>query len=311
MENKFQEQVLSLPDDYEGKVIAVLSKLKCETLSSRATLYIHGFNDYFFQTEMAERFNDEGYNFYALDLRRYGRAYLSHQTFNDIRNLRSYFREILDAIKIIKAEGNSTILLGGHSTGGLIVTLFAYEYDHLIQGVWLNSPFFEFNKNIFVRKIVIPIISKIGKKNPKRPIPGGFSKQYGISLHKSEKGEWNYDLQLKPHIPPIVTAGWIRAIHKAHKKIKGGIYIEVPILMLTSDHSSNVDKEWSDKAQSSDIILNVKSITRKAKLIDADIEIIKIKNGMHDLFLSASESREIAYKNLFEWMRKHFPLQSD
>ena len=32
-----------------------------------------GFNDYFFQAEMGRQFADSGYNFYAVDLRRYGR----------------------------------------------------------------------------------------------------------------------------------------------------------------------------------------------------------------------------------------------
>ncbi len=30
-------------------------------------------SDYFFQTEMADQFNQHGYDFYALDLRKYGR----------------------------------------------------------------------------------------------------------------------------------------------------------------------------------------------------------------------------------------------
>ncbi len=39
--------------------------------TQKAVLYIHGFIDYFFQTEMAEQFNQHGYDFYALDLRKY------------------------------------------------------------------------------------------------------------------------------------------------------------------------------------------------------------------------------------------------
>ena len=40
----------------------------------RAVLYLHGWNDYFFQTHLAEYLSDIGYDFYALDLRRYGRS---------------------------------------------------------------------------------------------------------------------------------------------------------------------------------------------------------------------------------------------
>lgn len=306
MANTIQEQILKLPDDYEGRAVAVLTKIKSESASKKGTLYIHGFNDYFFQTEMAERFNREGYNFYALDLRRYGRALLPHQTFNDIRDLKMYFREILDAIKIMKTEGNSTILLGGHSTGGLIITLFCQDYWHLIQGVWMNSPFFEFNKSYFTRKIAIPCVALIGKRNPSKQVPGGFSKQYGISLHKSEKGEWDYDLRLKPHVPPSVSAGWIRAIYEGHQRLDKGVYIGVPVLILHSAKSANVNSRWSDRARNSDIILNVKSIERKSEKLDGKIELVAIKGGMHDLFLSALDVREDAFSRLFDWTKRYF-----
>lgn len=73
---QFQEQTLSLPDDYEGKVVATLISAMCEMPSAKAILYVHGYVDYFFQTHMAERFVREGWNFYALDLRKYGRSLL-------------------------------------------------------------------------------------------------------------------------------------------------------------------------------------------------------------------------------------------
>ena len=37
-------------------------------------LYLHGWNDYFFQTHLADAFAALGFDFYALDLRRYGRS---------------------------------------------------------------------------------------------------------------------------------------------------------------------------------------------------------------------------------------------
>ena len=40
----------------------------------RAVLYLHGRNDYFFQTHLADAFLSAGYEFYALDLRTCGRA---------------------------------------------------------------------------------------------------------------------------------------------------------------------------------------------------------------------------------------------
>ena len=148
----FQRLVIPLQEDYEGKVIATLVRRLSASGSGRAVLYIHGFNDYFFQQEMACRFNEQGYHFYALDLRKYGRSWLPHQKFNDIRELRSYFEEISLALEIIRKEGSHTTFLLGHSTGGLIVTLYAKEHgdSFLFDGIILNSPFFDFNKGWLV-----------------------------------------------------------------------------------------------------------------------------------------------------------------
>ncbi|GAA3180448.1 hypothetical protein GCM10020255_074200 [Rhodococcus baikonurensis] len=40
----------------------------------RAVLYVHGFTDYFFQKHLAEHFAEQGYAFFALDLRKCGRS---------------------------------------------------------------------------------------------------------------------------------------------------------------------------------------------------------------------------------------------
>jgi alpha-beta hydrolase superfamily lysophospholipase len=45
----------------------------------RSVLYLHGYNDYFFHTHVAEKFNENNFDFYALDLRKYGRSLLKNQ----------------------------------------------------------------------------------------------------------------------------------------------------------------------------------------------------------------------------------------
>jgi len=63
----YEQLKLSFPDDYEGAVCATLVRKKASQNTQKAVLYIHGFIDYFFQTEMAEQFNQHGYDFYALN----------------------------------------------------------------------------------------------------------------------------------------------------------------------------------------------------------------------------------------------------
>lgn len=68
--------------------------------------------------------NAHGYNFYAMDLRKYGRSILPNQTPFYCKSLTEYFADIDTALATIRSEGNKKILLMAHSTGGLITPLY-------------------------------------------------------------------------------------------------------------------------------------------------------------------------------------------
>lgn len=303
---EFEQYIIKLEDDYEGKAIATLVRRLSAHPSGIAILYIHGFNDYFFQEEMAVRFNDEGYNFYALDIRKYGRSFLPHQKFNDIRNLKSYYEEIEQALQIIRSVGNQKIVLMGHSTGGLIATLFAKDKTkkRIFDGLILNSPFFNFNVSFLLKK-VIPLATVIGKKWPRIKVGGVLSKEYGESLHKDYKGEWNYNLEWKPNIVPSISLGWLRAIRKGHQELKSPFPIFQPVLVLHSA-ASITDKKDDEQMHSMDAVLSVDDIKRITKNIQGDVEILSIKGGMHDLILSRKEVRDHVYDEMLSWLRQKF-----
>ena len=144
----YERRRIELAPDAEGEVVATLVSLRAPAPTKRAVLYVHGYVDYFFQTHLAEFFTARGYDFYALDLRKYGRSLLSHQTPNFCRDVTEYFPELDEAIRIIRDEdGHDTVLVNGHSTGGLITALWAHRVRGrgLLQGLFLNSPFLEFN----------------------------------------------------------------------------------------------------------------------------------------------------------------------
>ncbi|NUS09773.1 MAG: alpha/beta hydrolase, partial [Nonomuraea sp.] len=92
--------VLPMPPDFEGEVVATL--LSRKTGSRRAVLYVHGFTDYFFQDHLAEHYLQRGIDFYALDLRKYGRSLLPHQTRGLIRSITDYIPEIDEAVRLIR-----------------------------------------------------------------------------------------------------------------------------------------------------------------------------------------------------------------
>ena len=73
----YQQQTICMPDDYEGKTVSTLVRKAEPQTGRRAILYIHGYNDYFFQAQLGDSVAAHGYNFYALDLRKYCLLYTS------------------------------------------------------------------------------------------------------------------------------------------------------------------------------------------------------------------------------------------
>ncbi|WP_087547164.1 alpha/beta hydrolase [Acinetobacter sp. WCHA39] len=304
----YQQLTLNFADDYDGKVVATLVRKKSAQATKKAVLYIHGFCDYFFQTEMAEQFNQHGYDFYALDLRKYGRSKLPHQKFYYLLDLREYDAEITKALEIIGQENHNQVLLAGHSTGGLITTLYAAHYpDHrLIKALWTNSPFYDFYKSVIEKKVGIPLLSEVGERLPNAKFPSGLNQWYTPSLHKDFYGEWDFNLNWKPKSLPFVHLCFVNAIHKAQKEIHRGISLNIPTLIMHS-HQSKYPKKWGVDAQQSDVILDVKDMTHNAKKMKGDVQTLAIKNGLHDLVLSAPPVRKKVYEDLFSWLEQKMP----
>ena len=302
----YEQLNLSFANDYEGEVCATLVRKKAAQTTTKAVLYIHGFIDYFFQTEMAEQFNQHGYDFYAVDLRKYGRSHLNHQKYYNVRDLREYDAEITQALGIIAAEGHDSVLLAGHSTGGLITTLYAAHYPNhpLIKALWANSPFYDFNMNPIKRKLGIPQLSRLAKRFPNMKFPSELNKWYVPSLHQSQHGEWDFDLEWKQPSYTMVRISFVRAIHEAQKEIhQGGLKLPIPTLIMHS-HQTLKPKKWGVAAQTSDIILDVKDIQKQAKNLQGDVSVMTIQNGLHDLVLSAPEVRAEVYSKLFQWLER-------
>ncbi len=300
----FTSAKIKLPDDGSGKVEATLIKRMAKENTGKAILYIHGFVDYFFQYHLADWANDQGWNFYAIDLRKYGRSLMEHHEPNMINDLREYFEEIDVAVTIIKEEDkNEALIINGHSTGGLISSLYAHYHrnDGLIDGLILNSPFFEFNKPLWFRKTLLPLVAKIGLKFPKIPSPEGLEEGYAKSIHKDYHGEWDFDLTLKPIKGFEVNFGWISAIYFAQRNIQDGLDIHCPILIMYSSKSIKPGK-YNTEMHEGDSVLNVEHISRHADIIGSKVRKVEIKNGVHDLILSKSEPREETFKHMAEFL---------
>ena len=305
----FEQLKISLLPDQDGEVICTLVRKKAEYTTTRAVLYIHGFIDYFFQEEMALAFNQQGYDFYALDLRKYGRSHLAHQNFYEIVDLDSYDEDLLAAIQQIKQENHDEIVLAGHSTGGLITTLFSTHHpeETTIKALWLNSPFFDFNAmHPLEKKYVLPKLSQLGAKYPRLKIPSRLNPFYVKSLHQKFDGEWNFNLDWKPVHYSWVKLGFVHAIYEAHRELHQGPKIPHPTLIMHSNRSS-LPKKMNNDVHSSDVILDVEHIVHWGKNLKGDIQLLAIPNGLHDLVLSNSEARTHVYDALFAWLHHYLP----
>ena len=275
------------------------------TAAKAVILYIHGFNDYFFQRELAQQLDSAGYSFYAIDLHKYGRSYREGETMGELRDIAEYFAEIDSAIAIIRrAEGDSIpLVMLGHSTGGLVACLYAdsRENGKGLSAIVLNSPFFEMNYPWVARALGMPVLSAVGSVFPGIPVPRSDNRNYGSSLHRAERGEWYFDTTYKTISSLPIDFGWLHAIHKGHSRVQQGLQLQVPILVMHSDCSYK-DSEWGEEYERCDGVLDVEHIQEYGANLGPSVQLEIIKGGLHDLFLSHRPARDNAYKVMFEFL---------
>lgn len=293
------------PDDYSGHVRSTLIRRLVSPAPAGAVLYVHGFNDYFFQKEMADQFNLHGYNFYAVDLRKYGRSLMSGQRAFETRDMAEYFPDLDSALVEIRNAGNHRIVLMGHSTGGLLCAYYLARRANPVKvdALVLNSPFMDWN----LGKVewLVPAISALGYVFPDIKIPQGKSTAYAESLLDSHHGEWNYRTDWKVTGSNPVTAGWVRAIDRAQDYLHSQDHpIRIPILLMYSSRSHQAEA-WDPECQSADVVLDVKDIRKYGLLLGTDVTCVKVQNGLHDLFLSRPGVRKPLYAYMFKWLSAH------
>ena len=252
---------------------------------------------------MAHRYQEHEYRFYALDLRKYGRSLLPHQLPNNVRNLREYHADIDVALAVFHAEGYAIVVLSGHSTGGLIAALYAQEgaQRYTLAALVLNSPFLALPQGRMVRLLVALLVAAVGRLAPDLKLLGTLSTHYGTSLHRQYRGEWEYNLAWKPVKIFPVTAGWLRAIHTAQRRLRRGETLALPVLVLHSDRSVQ-GSGWSDEYFSADGVLKVHDIAMLAPRLGMQVTVLIVAGGIHDLVLSRLPVREKMYEKLFAWL---------
>jgi alpha-beta hydrolase superfamily lysophospholipase len=269
-------------------------------------LAVHGYTDYFFNTELADHFTARGWRFYGLDSRRCGRSWREGQTPHFTTDLTHYDRELEGALAIIGAENPAArVLVYGHSTGGLVVSLWLDRVRSRgdtaalkIAGLVLNSPFLDLNGPAILRtRATSTAIGAASRVRATRVVRGAGSGGYGLTLHRAYHGEFDYNLTWKP------IGGFPITIRRGQARLHRGLDVGVPNLVLRSDHSVAETAE-TQLLQQGDAVLDVAHIARWAGCLGNRTTSVPVVDAKHDVFLSLSEPRAAAYAELDRWLEQ-------
>ena len=351
----YESRTIPLMDDDAGPVVATLVRYRGHASSARASspaapalspapttsptdthsarseatpqpphfilLYIHGRNDYFFQSELAEDIDGCGGAFYALDLRRYGRSLRPGQRMGFVSNLSLYDEDISEALDLIREDyPDLPLVLMGHSTGGLLATLWANRHPGALDGLILNSAWLEMQTMASMRSAVAPILERIASRNPMWAVPGGDGPDhYGRSLREgwnaldaplpdslaaypddpAIKG-WSYALEWKRPGSYPAYAAWLEAILDGHENVASSVHLDIPVLSMMST-SSYFGEEFSEAVFSSDVVLDREVILERSARLGPLVTMASFP-GKHDLLLSDPQVRAEVYDTMNRWI---------
>lgn len=290
-------------------------------------LYIHGRNDYFFQRELAEDIAGCGGAFYALDLRRYGRSLRPGQRMGFVSNLSLYDEDISEALDLIREDyPDLPLVLMGHSTGGLLATLWANRHPGALDGLILNSAWLEMQTMASMRSAVAPILERIASRNPMWAVPGGDGPDhYGRSLREgwnaldaplpdslaaypddpAVKG-WSYALEWKRPGSYPAYAAWLEAILDGHENVASSVHLDIPVLSMMST-SSYFGEEFTEAVFSSDVVLDREVILERSARLGPLVTMASFP-GKHDLLLSDPQVRAEVYDTMNRWIGAFIPF---
>lgn len=273
-------------------------------------LYVHGWSDYFFQTRLAKFWTERGARFYALDLRRYGRSLLPGQRLCYISNLDTYDEDIAAALDVMREEdsGPRRLVLMGHSTGGLVLSLWADRHPDVASALVLNSPWLEFQLGAHGRTAIAPVADWRSRRDPLATAPTidyGYYSRAQREVYDPEDPYAIVEAWRPPNSAPI-HAGWVKAVLTGHARVANGLSIDAPILTMLSTKSVPPTK-WSEELTRADSVLVVEQIAEAAMKLGPSVSFEFLEDAIHDVFLSRREVRQRAYDRLDRWLRGPLP----
>ena len=214
---------------------------------ARAVLMVHGFTDYFFNTELADHFAARGFAFYALDLHKCGRSHRDGQTPHFTTNLARYDVELERAVDAIAAESPAR---GPASAGtrpadwwcrcGWTGCAAAGRPPARVStGLILNSPWLDLQGPAVLRtpptSAAMLALGRLRKRTVVAPPDRRAATAPRCTATTTVTSTTTWTGNRSAAFP--VTFGWIHAIRRGQARLHRGLDVGVPNLILRSDRS--------------------------------------------------------------------------
>lgn len=299
-----------LPHESELSATLVRRTLRADPdrdARSRAILSLPGLNDAFFQPEVASYFEGLGFTFFALDPRRSGRSVRFPAYRDYVEDLSEFFEE-LDAAHAELASRYGSVTLLAHSTGGLVASLWASARPGRLDALLLNSPWLGLWVTSAYSGVLDAALAVVARRGPttRLPLPDPGNRYLRVAGINARASLGQVPVLRAPGSIPV-RAGWLRAVLRGQKRLAAGLYIDAPVLVACASRSMVSARKFSERAQRSDIVLDVRQTIRRAGLLGDRVTLVRVPDGFHDLTLSVPEARERYEREVANWLAAVLP----
>ncbi|MCC2319679.1 alpha/beta fold hydrolase [Cellulomonas xiejunii] len=250
-------------------------------------VHLHGYNDYFFATHLADAFVDAGWAFLALDARRAGRSLRPGDLPHYQGDLREQASDLSRAVAVARRTWPGLpVVVHAHSTGGLVAALWAHAHRARrgADAVVLDSPFLSSERS-WVRPLEDGALRALARRRPMQVVASRPSWYAGRMAER-----WDFDTSLKRPQGVPARAGWLAAVRAGQARVARGLRIRVPVLVARAARSGADVVDGAD-LDTADTVLDVTTIAALVPRLGADVREVVVDGGVHDLALSRAEPR--------------------
>lgn len=289
--------------------VTIARRAPQELATGAIALYLHGWSDYFFHPHVAQFFNDRGFDFWAIDLRRNGRSLRDGDVATAIGDVGEYGEEIARTIEIASDDARERgfspekPVIYAHSTGGLTAVTWAAKNPGQTSALLLNSPWLELHGGPLARRALLPELEMLARIRPLQTVVPGLPDFYARTLHADFGGQWDWHVPYKPFESFPMPACTLAAVARAQSELARGLDIREPIFMTASTRSS-LGPFFSRRAYTSDAILNVEQQVTNARNAGRDLTIARIPGATHDMALAFEAPRKMFFAELAAFMER-------